>query len=194
MAALRVANGNPTELGTETYSGTARCFHWLTVILVLFLVPIGLVMTSLDPGPLQDALFVTHESLGLTLFALLVLRLLWRLSHAPPPPSRDLSPLEIRASQAVHWLLYLALFAMPISGYILVVTGGYPLSYFGLVRVPRLFPTDHAVSDLALGIHVALQYVVYALVLMHAGAALHHHYARRNDVLARMLPILRRRA
>jgi len=189
MAALRSTNGNAR---TETYGALSQIFHWLTALLVLLLVPIGLVMTSLDPGRLQDALFVTHESLGLTLFALLLLRLLWRLSHAPPPPSRDLSPLELRASQTVHGLLYLALFALPVSGYILVVAGGDPLSYFGLARVPRLLSSDRALSDLALAVHVALQYVVYALVLMHAGAALHHHYARRNDVLARMLPILRR--
>ena len=194
MAALRPANGNRTRLGDETYGTVAQSYHWLTAILVLFLVPLGLVMTSLDPGPLQNALFVTHESLGLTLFGLLVLRLLWRLIHSPPPPSRDLSRLELRASRAVHWLLYIALFAMPVSGYILVVAGGDPLTYFGLTAVPRFLLTDHKLSDLALTIHVTLQYAIYGLVLMHAGAALHHHYARRNDVLARMLPLLRKRS
>ena len=194
MAAFRAVNGKGTPHGNETYGVAAQSYHWLTAILVLFLVPLGLAMTSLDPGPLQDGLFVTHESLGLTLFALLVLRLLWRLIHSPPPPSRDLSPLEIRASQAVHWLLYFALFAMPISGYILVVAGGDPLTYFGLANVPRFLLTDHKLSDLALTIHVASQYAIYGLVLMHAGAALHHHYARRNDVLARMLPLLRKRS
>lgn len=194
MAALRAANGSDTRLGADTYGAAAQSYHWLTAILVLFLVPLGLVMTSLDSGSLQDVLFITHESLGLTLFGLLVLRLLWRIIHAAPPPSRDLSPLEVRASHAVHWLLYIALFAMPVSGYILVVAGGEPLTYFGLADVPRLLLTDHKLSDLALTVHVTLQYVIYALVLMHAGAALHHHYARRNDVLSRMLPILRRRS
>jgi cytochrome b561 len=151
------------------------------------------VMTSLDPGALQDALFVTHESLGLSLFAIILARLLWRLVYPPPPPSRDLSRLEIVASGAVHWLLYLALLAMPISGYILVVAGGDPITYFGLADTPRLLAKNRALSHIAETTHLTLQYAVYALLLMHAGAALHHHYGRRNDVLRRMLPSLRDR-
>src|SRR5208282_5906532 len=90
IAARRSAETNVAKRGDETYDSVARLFHWLTLLLVLLLVPLGLVMTSLNPGKLQDTLFVIHQSLGLTLFALGLTRLGWRLTHSPPPPSRDL--------------------------------------------------------------------------------------------------------
>ncbi len=178
---------------SEAYGVLARLFHWLSALLVALLVPLGLVMTALDPGKVQDTLFVTHESLGLTLFAVVLARLVWRLVSPPPPASRDLSRLEIVASGSVHWLLYALLVAMPVSGYLMVVAGGDPLTYFGLAQAPRLVAANHRLSDFFMTVHVTLQYAIYALVLAHAGAALHHHYGRGNDVLARMIPGLRQR-
>ena len=190
MLLRSVAIIEPAGDQTKLYGAASRLFHWLTVLLVLSLVPIGLVMTSLDPGRLQDALFATHESLGLTLIGLVLVRLSWRFVHPPPQPSRDLSRLEILASGAVHWMLYALLFAMPISGYVTVVAGGDKLTYFGLAEAPRLLAKNHKLSDIFMTVHVTLQYAIYVLVSIHAGAALHHHYARGNDVLARMLPSL----
>ena len=85
------------------------------------------------------------------------------------------------------------LLAMPVTGYVLVVAGGYPLTWFDLFAVPRLVAKNKALGDRAEDAHLALQWAVYGLVAMHAGAALHHHFVRRNDVLARMLPRLARK-
>ena len=87
------------------YGGGARAFHWLTVALLLVIIPMGVIMGRLPRGTLQDALFITHESLGLTVLALTLARFLWRLGHPPPPPSPDLNPLERMASGSVHLLL-----------------------------------------------------------------------------------------
>jgi cytochrome b561 len=178
--------------GEEGYGGGAILFHWITVTLVLLIIPIGLVMGNLDRGALQDTLFITHESLGLTIFALTVARLAWRWTHPTPEPSRDLSRIEVLASGVNHWLLYLVLLAMPVTGYLLVVLGGFPLTYFGLFAVPRLVAENKPLGEVADATHMALQYLVYVLVLMHVAAALHHHLMRRNDVLGRMLPAARR--
>jgi cytochrome b561 len=193
MAVHRATMIVPANDQSDSYGAASRLFHWLTMLLVLLLVPIGLVMTTLDPGKFQDTLFVTHESLGLSLLALILVRLLWRAVNPPPLPSRDLSRVEIFASSAVHWLLYLVLLAMPLSGYVMVIAGGDPLTYFGLADAPRLLAKSRALAHVTETTHLTLQYAIYALVLMHAGAALHHHYWRRNDVLARMLPRLRHR-
>lgn len=193
MAERRVAMSDRVINGDRPYDPVARFFHWATVCLVLLLIPIGLVMADLDPGKLQDVLFVTHESLGITILVLVLLRLGWRLTHSPPPPSRDLSRLEVIASGSVHWLLYLLLLAMPISGYIFVVAGDYPLTYFELANAPRLVAPNKVLSDFAETVHLTLQYAIYAVVLLHAGAALHHYFFRRNDVLQRMWPSLRGR-
>lgn len=176
---------------SDRYGPGARFFHWLIVILVLAMIPMGLVMANIAGGTLQNVLYVSHESLGLTILALMLLRLIWRLTHKPPPPSPALNHLEIVASGANHWLLYLVLLAMPVSGYLLVVAGGYPLTYFDLGQIPRLVAKDKNFSELAETVHLSLQWVIYALVLLHAAAALHHHFIRHNDVLARMWPGLR---
>ncbi len=173
------------------YDPVARFFHWTTAALVLATVPIGITMAEIvSEGPFQDQLYVLHELIGLTIFGLTLLRLFWRFGHGAPRPSTALNWLEIAASRIVHALLYLVLFAMAATGYVLVVAGDYPLSYFDLFAVPRLVGKAKDVSDLAEAGHHLLQWVVYALVAAHVGAALHHHFVRGNDVLRRMLPRL----
>jgi cytochrome b561 len=176
---------------TRSYGATARFLHWLTVALLLVIIPMGLVMGALPRGALQDTLFITHESLGLTVLALTVLRFGWRLSHPAPPPSSDLSRLEIRASSGVHALLYVVLFLMPITGYLFVSFSGIGLHYLGLFQVRAPVPVDKPTGELFLLVHTSLQWAIYLLALLHVGAALHHYYVRRNDVLTRMLPSLR---
>jgi cytochrome b561 len=176
------------------YGGGARTFHWLTVALLLVIIPMGLVMGDLPRGTLQDTLFITHESLGLTVLALTLARFLWRLGHPPPQPSRDLNRLERMASGGVHVLLYAVLIIMPVTGYLFVTLSDIDLSYFGIVHVPALVAPDKPTGKLFGWIHVSLQWVIYALAAMHIGAALHHHFFRHNDVLARMVPSLRDRA
>jgi len=180
---------------TARYDPVARTLHWTVVVLLFVTMPMGILMYSvLGRGALQDALFTVHKSLGLLILALMLARLGWRLAHGAPPPSPALRPLEIAASRGVHWLLYLLLLLMPVTGYVMETAGGFAVSFFGLVAVPRLVAPDKALSDMAERAHLTLQWAIYALVLMHVGAALHHHFFRRNDVLARMWPGLRSRA
>jgi cytochrome b561 len=175
------------------YGAGARAIHWLTVAVLLLIIPIGLVMGGLPRGTLQDTLFVTHESLGLTVLGLTLVRALWRLARRPPPPSADLAPLERRASGAVHAALYLVLLAMPVTGYLFVSFSGIALHYLGFIEVPALVAPDKPAANLALFVHTSLQWAIYGLAALHIGAALHHHFWRRNDVLQRMLPSLERR-
>ncbi|MGO8920687.1 MAG: cytochrome b [Stellaceae bacterium] len=172
------------------YNAVARACHWLTVSLLLAIIPLGLVMGDLPRGTLQNTLFVTHESLGLTVFALTTLRLLWRLARPAPPPSSALTALERRASRGVHALLYLLLFLMPVTGYLLVNFRGIELRYLGLFDVPALVAKAKPRAELALFVHASLQWAIYALAALHIGAALHHYFLRRDDVLHRMLPAL----
>lgn len=172
------------------YGTVARACHWLTAALLLAIVPLGLTMGELPRGRLQNAFFLTHESLGLTVFGLTALRLLWRLAR-PPLPASALGPLERRASGAVHALLYLLLLLMPVTGYLFVAFSGIGLRYFGLVEVPALVAKAKPRADFALFVHANLQWAIYALVAIHVAAALYHH--RRGDgVLLRMLPARRR--
>ena len=177
-----------------SYGGGARAFHWLTAALLIVIIPIGLVMAKLPRGTLQDTFFITHESLGLTVLALTLARFLWRLVHRPPPPAADLNQLERMASGGVHVLLYAILIIMPVTGYLFVTLSDIDLSYFGIVHVPALTEPDKPLGKTFGAIHTTLQWAIYALAAMHVGAALHHYFFRRNEVLARMLPGLRDRA
>jgi cytochrome b561 len=186
------AGGESIVQEQASYSGGARTFHWLTVALLLIIIPIGLVMGYLPRGIVQNTFFITHESLGLTVLALTLVRFLWRVGH-PPPPSPDLNRLERSASAGVHVLLYAVLIIMPVTGYLFVTLSDIDVSYFGLVHVPALVEPDKPTGKIFGTIHISLQWAIYALAAMHIGAALHHYVFRRNDVLARMLPSLRQR-
>jgi cytochrome b561 len=179
--------------GRGSYGAGARLFHWLTVALLLIIIPLGVVMGDLPRGTLQNTAFTAHESLGLTVLGLTVLRLGWRLTHPVPPPSSDLSSIEMLGSAGVHWLLYLVLIVMPLMGYFSLAFSGIDLHYFGLLLVPEPVTQDKETGKFFLAVHASLQWAVYGLALIHVGAALHHHFVRRNDVLQRMLPSLRRR-
>jgi cytochrome b561 len=170
----------------DTYDRGARLLHWAVALLVLATVPVGITMYAIAPGKSQDALYVVHKSLGLTIFALMLVRLAWRLARGAPAPSAALSPLEVRASQAVHWLLYALLLLMPVTGYVMETAGGFSVTFFDLFAVPRLVAKNKALSDHAETAHLMLQWAIYLVVAMHVGAALHHRFVRRNDVLARM--------
>ena len=171
------------------YTSTAQVLHWLTVVLVLAVLPLAWVMVSLPrDASYRPVLITLHKSVGLTIFAVIVLRLLWRAAHHAPL-LRYLSRWQMTAVFASHWLLYLTFVLMPISGYVLSTAGGgNPVNFFWLFTIPGL-PKNKAVGDAATWLHVGLgQWIVYALVLLHIAATVWHIAVRRDGVLERMLP------
>ncbi len=170
------------------YGSVARFLHWAIAILIIVTIPCALVMTNSGPGPLQNFLFVTHESIGLTVLALAVLRILWRLVEPPPPLPASVPPGQALLAHLNHWLLYALLFVMPATGYLSVIAGGYPMNYFGLFDVPRLVAKNE-LGKFRETPHATLQYAIYALVLAHVAAALYHHVVRQDGVLRRMWPV-----
>lgn len=166
----------------------ARFLHWAIAILIIVTLPCAWVMTNSGSGPLQNFLFVVHESIGLTVLALAVLRVIWRLVEPPPPFPASVPPGQALLAHLNHWLLYFLLFLMPITGYLSVVAGGYPLNFFGLFDVPRLVAKSEGLGKFTETAHLTLQYAVYGLVLVHVAATLHHHWVRQDRVLRRMWP------
>jgi cytochrome b561 len=156
------------------------------VLLILMILPVAWVMMSLPTGPEQDRMFVFHRSLGVTIFAVVVLRLAWRSTHpAPPSPSGAPRVTEL-ISQLTHWLLYALLLFMPVTGY-LQSADDRPVSYFGLFNCPEL-PKDKALGHVAQVLHLASQWGIYTLVGLHVGATLWHVAIRRDGLLSRMIP------
>jgi len=170
----------------ETYSLGARILHWLTAIIVLAAIPAGYLMDHLDEGPLADTLYDLHRSLGATLILVVILSLVWRLAHAPPPLPADMGPIEKFAARGVHWALYVLVLAQPIVGWIASSAYPSPVRVFWLFDLPSIWPEDRAFSERLFHAHHLIGYAIAVLVCIHIAAALFHRFVRRDAILRRM--------
>lgn len=172
----------------RNYSILAQGFHWLTALLMFSILPVAWIMVLLPKtDPNRDTWYTTHKSLGITILALTVLRILWRAIKTPPPLPGRAAAWERLLSKITHWLLYFILFAMPVSGYLLSAAGNHEISMFGLFDLP-LIPENKTLSDTAVQIHLSLQWLVYALIILHLAGTWWHIFLRRDGLLERMLP------
>ena len=177
----------PTAL---IYSPVARALHWSVAVLVLVTAPIGLIMADRGARDIWDAttnnLYSTHKLIGLTILALIVARLAHRVMNGAPPPEPTLTPVERGVSTVVHWLIYVMLFAVPIGGYLGI--SYYPaLDIFG-VKVPGLVTPNEDTAKAVFKLHGLGAFVLLGLVAMHIGAALMHGFVKKDGVLGRMIP------
>ena len=174
---------------TDTrWGAVAKTFHWLIAILILVQGAIGLTMVDLGMTPAKVKVFALHKSIGLTILALALLRLAWRLGQRVPrdPPMPRWQRLAARAS---HFLLYVLILALPLSGWLFNSAANFPLEWFGVVHVPSLTRgLDPALKAWALRAHVVLFWTLIGVVVVHVAAALWHHFVQRDEVLTRMLP------
>lgn len=162
--------------------------HWLTFLLVVGLALVGLLMTELPTGPFKVQVYALHKSVGLTVFALALLRVLWRLFAGAPVPVADTPRWQDAIAKVTHGALYVLLLAVPFSGWMFNSAAGFPLRWFGLFKVPALSRYDPGLKAFAQAAHEWLFFALAALVLVHAVAALFHHYRLRDRTLVRMLP------
>jgi len=169
------------------YSLTARTLHWITATLVLINLPLGLTIANIGDGPLKDWLYNQHRSIGALVIPVILLRFLYRLTHRPEPLPADVPPIQQLAAHATHWLLYGLLIVQPFLGWIGTSAFPAPIVVFGLFQLPPLWWEDRAFSDLILTVHAFVALAIACLVAMHIGAALYHHFVRKDAVLARML-------
>ena len=178
----------PIRNTTERWGWVSIGIHWLSLLMVLSLVVVGFVMQELPNSPTKIEVYALHKSFGLTLLALTVLRLLWRLVAGTPAPVPGTPRWQQAAAQASHGALYVILLAMPLSGWLYNSASGFPLKWFGLFSLPKLSGYDADVKAFALGMHEWLFIALAVVVSVHAAAALKHHYFDRDATLARMLP------
>ena len=170
------------------YGRVARLFHWITLLLVLVMIPVGIVMTQEIPRPLQDRLFILHKGLGPIVFLVVVLRLAWRWISPPPPLPDSVPPLQRKASAAVHALLYVFLLVMAVSGYVRVTTGGFPTEFLNWIGIPPLLPKSEPVAEVAKAVHATAILGLLLLIAVHVAAALYHGLVLRDGVFSRMWP------
>ena len=185
---------------TDRYDPVAIALHWVIGVGILTLIAMGLAMTHLALAPMTKfQLYQLHKSIGVTVLIAVLLRVPWRLTHRPPSLPTAMPPLERRAAEGAHGLLYALMLAIPLTGWALVSVSPFnlPTVLYGMVPWPHLpvladLPNKAAVEPAVKFIHGKLAWVLAALVALHAGAALRHHFVLRDGVLHRMLPFGRR--
>jgi cytochrome b561 len=177
---------------TTRYTGTAIVLHWLTALLILCTIPLGMIMSDLKLSPLKLQLYSYHKWIGVTVLLLVLVRLAWRISHKPPALQADLPLWQQRAAHAVHNLLYLLMLCLPVSGWLMSSAKGVPVVYLGLLQLPDLVSKDKALGKLLETMHELLSYILLLLLALHLAAVIQHHFIDRDDTLSRMLPQLKR--
>jgi cytochrome b561 len=177
---------------TQRWGAGAKLIHWLSALLILITGAIGWWMDGMKPSMAKINIFALHKSLGLTVLALFLLRLLWR--------AIDNRPMELpgprwqrQAAHAVHGLLYLLTAAIPLSGWMFNSLHGYPLQWFKLFNLPALAAKNERAAAIALDIHRLLFWTLAIVVALHVAAAVKHHIIDRDNILRRMLPFMRLR-
>jgi cytochrome b561/polyisoprenoid-binding protein YceI len=167
----------------------SKLFHWAIVALIITQFVLASIAEDLPLGMAKLATLARHKSVGITILALAVLRLLWRLynRNSPPLPA-SLKPHEKGLAHLTHYGLYLLLFAMPLSGWLMSSAKNYPVSWFGFFTLPNLVQPDEGVFEFMKSTHEVLAGTLVVITSLHVLAALYHHFMKKDDVLKRMLP------
>jgi cytochrome b561 len=175
------------------YSRPAIVLHWAVALIIFGAFPVGLYMVDLPLSPWKLRIYSYHKWAGVTVFLLVIARLLWRGTHTPPPLPGTLSAWERSLAGATHILLYLFMIAIPLTGWLFSSAAGVQTVYFGVIPLPNLVGKDKMLADLFRFVHMFLNYSLAGLVALHIIAAAKHHFVDRDGVLSRMLPWLKPR-
>ena len=170
------------------YSAVAKTIHFVTALLILGLLPLGFFMVDMPFSPLKLDIYTLHKSFGMTVFGLSIIRVLWRVRHAPPPhlPTHRFS--ERILAKIAHLILYAGIFILPVSGWIMSSAGNFPNSYFGLFLFPDLVAENKIVFERARDVHEITALAMFGVLVLHAIGALKHHVMDRDITLRRMMP------
>jgi cytochrome b561 len=174
-----------TVVSERRYSSLAIGLHWVLGVAIIANFALGIYMHELPVSPSRLKLYNYHKWAGITILSLSALRLLWRLTHRPPPDV-PMPAWQAKAAHAMHVLLYVLFFAVPLSGWAYSSAAGFPVVVFGIVPLPDFVPKDKELADALKGLHKLLTLSMGALVLVHVGAAIKHHWIDRDGLMARM--------
>jgi cytochrome b561 len=171
----------------DTWGSVTRALHWIMAMLIVGMFVLGWTAVNYPMSPTKLELFLWHKSIGLTLFALVLFRILWRLTNETPAKPTGVSASEQQLARIGHVTLYLLMILMPVSGYIVNSTANFSFRYFGGGQVPNLIPADKAWQDVAETVHLAAFWIFATVILIHVLAAFRHHFFKKNDTLKKML-------
>lgn len=180
------------QLSTTRYSRLSIAMHWIMFILIMA-VYASINLRELFPkgSDPREALKALHFMLGLSVILLLIIRIWARFSSPKPPITPNLNKFQTFLSNFLHYFLYAMMIVMPILGWLTLSASGKVIPFFG-IELPALIAKNKAYAESLKEIHLTIGNIGYYLITLHVGAALFHHYIKRDNTLSRMLPELKR--
>lgn len=185
----------PNEAAASTasprYSGIAVSLHWVLALAIVASFSVGVYMHDLPFSIARIKLFNYHKWAGITILVLSLLRLLWRLTHRPPP----LSPRQLavtpawqqRTAKVSHALMYVLFFAVPLLGWAYSSAAGLPIVWFGVLPLPDFVPVNRDMANALLKpLHAYAAFTLGGVVLLHVAAAFKHQFIDRDHLMSRM--------
>jgi cytochrome b561 len=181
----------PIRNTVKRWGAVSQLFHWVIVALVITQFVLANIADGLPNDMRKLAVLANHKSVGMTILILAVLRIAWRHSGPRPPLPGTLKAWELVLARVSHLALYILLFAVPLSGWLMSSARNFPVSWFGYFQFPDLISPSEAAFERAHETHEILAFTLGAVAILHLLAALKHHFIYKDDVLKRMLPFTR---
>jgi cytochrome b561 len=172
----------------DKYGAITKTFHWLTSITIICLLGVGLYMVRAEKGPALFQIYGLHKSFGILVLTATFLRVLWHVYSKKPPLVGGMAAWERAAAHAGHIFLYICMLGMPISGWLMSSAFGRSVKPFDLFQLHDLVQPNPELAESLSEIHEYLAYALIGMILLHAAAALKHHFISKDATLKRMLP------
>lgn len=170
----------------DSYGIITKLFHWLMSLVIICLLIVGFTMASMEPSEQKWQIYGLHKATGVTILALVCLRLIWRLINVVVQLPADLPSWQKIAARTTHYLLYVCMFLMPISGIMMSRFGGHDINIFNIFTIGAL-EKNTSIAGLFYKLHQITAFVLIGLICLHILAALFHHFVRKDNVLTRMI-------
>ena len=170
----------------NTYGIVAKSFHWVLFLMLTVSIIAGNLLASLPKGAEKLQAAGMHKSFGAIILMLILMRFFWKLINETPALPKDTTAKEAVMAKGMHWLLYVLMFAQPLSGIMMSQAAGFPVSIFGLFEFPVFLGEDSELAKFFHGMHGTVWILLVVSVVGHVGAALHHHFIKKDNVLRQM--------
>lgn len=177
----------------NSYGAVAKLLHWGILALIIAQYVMAETADEMADGPEKLGVITNHKSVGMLILLLVLARIGWKFANRGLPPPVPMARPQQIAAAAGHGLLYLLLLVLPFSGWLMSSAAGYPPAFFGLFEFPALIGSNHDLHETLEDVHETLFNAVVVLAVLHALAAVYHHFWMKDDTLRRMLPFARPR-